>query len=462
MSTKEDHAGNTPILLAAMAGHAAVVDELPSSSRAEKTAPKLLWRDSFPCHKSVLSANMERARILLSHGYEVDFADSGGSAPLHIVVKEKSLDMIKLLIQNSAKLSVTNSSGETALCLVVKESHLGASEAPLSAVDTEVKDSIDIQDDAKNTPLYYACRLSTDIVKLLLDKKADPNCRCSAGWTPLHAAAIAGMTEVIALLFDAGADHSLRNDYKSTAIILAAEAGEADTMRLLLDALFWQPALLLALPFAFVFDSPGQALQRSSSNYEQATLKLIEAGVGIDERGGEYGTALQAAAAAESIDLMKRLLEKGADPDVFHSGSRYGSALNAAVIHAESVEAVEILLEQGARPDVEYDGKMLIHLAVAQGSMEIVKVLLDHEANLAARDKQGRPLLSYAMHSGTAAVVDYLLSRPDIRIHDTNLGGRTPLITAIILDQHNVMDVVGRLLRLGANRTLRIQKGRRL
>jgi len=55
---------------------------------------------------------------------------------------------------------------------------------------------------------------------------------------------------------------------------------------------------------------------------------LIEHGADPNSRGGEYGTALQAAATHGCLQNVKFLLAAGADPTI--EGGKYGSPLNAA------------------------------------------------------------------------------------------------------------------------------------
>ncbi len=51
-----------------------------------------------------------------------------------------------------------------------------------------------------------ASRLQSDVVRILLEAGANPNVRQSAGWTPLHAAAMNGDLTSVELLLASGAD----------------------------------------------------------------------------------------------------------------------------------------------------------------------------------------------------------------------------------------------------------------
>lgn len=72
------------------------------------------------------------------------------------------------------------------------------------------------------------------IVRMLLDKGADPNRGYSNGETPLMRAAAGGNVEIARMLIDAGADLNLRDPrYNSTALVRALDA-ERDEMAALL------------------------------------------------------------------------------------------------------------------------------------------------------------------------------------------------------------------------------------
>lgn len=61
--------------------------------------------------------------------------------------------------------------------------------------------SVSVQDD--QTPLHCASRMGhKELVKLLLDHKANPNSTTTAGHTPLHIAAREGHVQTVRILLD--------------------------------------------------------------------------------------------------------------------------------------------------------------------------------------------------------------------------------------------------------------------
>lgn len=73
----------------------------------------------------------------------------------------------------------------------------------------------------------------TDIVRLLLEKRADPNAKGSTGRTALMEAAVEGYTDAVRALLEKGADAKAKNRDGETALSLAEKQKHADVIELL-------------------------------------------------------------------------------------------------------------------------------------------------------------------------------------------------------------------------------------
>jgi uncharacterized protein len=87
----------------------------------------------------------------------------------------------------------------------------------------------------RNQALHAALALSkdADVVRLLIARGADVNGVQTAGYRPLHQAAVAGREDLVRLLLDAGADKTARCDRGKTPAEYARERGHAELAALL-------------------------------------------------------------------------------------------------------------------------------------------------------------------------------------------------------------------------------------
>ena len=84
------------------------------------------------------------------------------------------------------------------------------------------------------TPLHLAALKGlTGALLLLLDGGAQPDKKDEDGWTPLHCAAEYGDKEAIQLLLERGADPKKRNRRGNTALYYAADGGHEEIVQLL-------------------------------------------------------------------------------------------------------------------------------------------------------------------------------------------------------------------------------------
>ena len=87
-------------------------------------------------------------------------------------------------------------------------------------------DDVDIEESSGGTLLTHAAMDGhTEVVKLLLKKKANVNARGRGGFTALHNAAQKGHLEIVQMLLDNKADINVKNERDVTPLHLAAGKG---------------------------------------------------------------------------------------------------------------------------------------------------------------------------------------------------------------------------------------------
>jgi len=195
-----------------------------------------------------------------------------------------------------------------------------------------------------------------------------------------------------------------------------------------------------------------------AGNYNEVD-KLLESGINVEVIDDEGRTPLIHAVANVRTDIVKLLLTLNANPnskDIYgwtslHFAARYGY-----------YEVAELLLSAGAHPDVQENQYCNSPLSYASywGFADIVKLLVNHRADLALTDKRGNTALMSASFAGQKHIVDLLL-KAGANPNATDNDGYTALMKAC-LASHNekqYIDIVNILLEVGANPNIRSNQG---
>ncbi|MDR3285053.1 MAG: ankyrin repeat domain-containing protein [Holosporales bacterium] len=136
-------------------------------------------------------------------------------------------------------------------------------------------------------------------------------------------------------------------------------------------------------------------------------------------------TPLHNAASGGNLEIVKVLLEAGANKDAIYN-SYYGiTPLHGAAFRGHT-KVVKVLLKAGADKDAKgNDGCTPLHRAASEGQVEVVKVLLAAGANKDAKDDYGWTPLHIAVSRGYTEVAEVLLAfGADKEARD---GGDAPL-----------------------------------
>ena len=108
------------------------------------------------------------------------------------------------------------------------------------------------------------------------------------------------------------------------------------------------------------------------------------------------------------VETAKMLLEAGAHPDTSSANEFKVRPIHSATAHREagvSLELVRTLLESGADPNVAQAGGWTpLHAVAAHGREEIAKLLVESGASLQARSEDGRTPLEMAQAKGHAGL----------------------------------------------------------
>lgn len=174
----------------------------------------------------------------------------------------------------------------------------------------------------------------------------------------------------------------------------------------------------------------------------QLVFELIGKGANINYRNNWGETPLILAVEAGDIDIIKALIDKGADidaqrdtkltlskkPNDAYSGN---TALFSAVVLAKKdkgIDILKVLLENGANTNIKNGNEeTVLHWASTFEQLESVKLLIDYGADIDIVDNEGNtPLLLASLSSflhNNMQIIDYLISE-GADIKKTNNEGR--------------------------------------
>ena len=154
-----------------------------------------------------------------------------------------------------------------------------------------------------------AANAKLPLIRELLSKGANPS-GVAHGSTALHEAARLGLVQPAEILIEHATDLSVEDEDDMTPLMSACNCGKTKGSRvasLLLaagaDATLVRDDEMTALKFAVKDGTP------------ELVQQLIDAGASVDGPAGTSQTALVLAARANRVDILKVLIENGADPN---------------------------------------------------------------------------------------------------------------------------------------------------
>ncbi|TKA53391.1 hypothetical protein B0A55_13432 [Friedmanniomyces simplex] len=187
-----------------------------------------------PLHLAAWAGHCEALSALLAHGADVDWLSGrDGYSPLWCAISAYHIDAARLLLKHGARVSRRSASGSGLLPL-----HQAAvtGQSAMCELLLERGAQVDGLDDERSTALHYASACGSGAaVQVLLRGGADVTLKQRHGLTPAHWASHKGHTEVLGLLLSYGALVDARAEEGATPLHLAANRGHLAAVRVLLE-----------------------------------------------------------------------------------------------------------------------------------------------------------------------------------------------------------------------------------
>jgi uncharacterized protein len=251
------------------------------------------------------------------------------------------------------------------------------------------------------TPLVVACSQNqTAAATLLCELGADVNHSDSEGHTALMYAAERDAHLVQYLLERGSSNINAATISGDTALIAAALRGNYASVKLLLER---------GADAKMLKDEGGSAIVAAATKGHLPVVKLLRRyGCEITAAAADGRTLLMLTCRGGYEELAVCLLREGAS--VHAVDTLYCTALHHAAVFDDRGSIIKLLLQHGADLNViNYGGTVPLHFAVKCGSLANAEVLIAAGADVAHSDAAGNTALHIAVRDGRAADVKLLL-----------------------------------------------------
>jgi ankyrin repeat protein len=440
---------------------------------AQKVDVNAPGKDGTPAlHWIVRVDDIETAELLIRAGADVKFADRYGVTPLFLACANGNAAMIKLLLDAGAEADSVDPAGETALMAAARVGNL---ESVQVLLDRGAR--VDALDPTyKQTALMIAVRENhPDVVQLLVKHGANVNAQTRVGPTPAWVLpnSVPGFGHGVGIIRgglpeDRGSRYFIPGGL--TPLLYAARDGRIESAKILVSA---GADLEQADPNGIT-----PLIMAISNNHPDVARFLIEKGAKVNVSDWYGRTPLWTAVEVRNMDLdnasfengvdreplfdlIKTLLDKGADPNPRTKESipirRFmlrttgtlewvdftGQTPFLRAAYAGDIRVMRLLLEHGADPTIPtYAGTTALMAAAGvnwvvdqtydegqKNLLEAVKLCYELGLSVNDRNSMGITAVMGAANRGSDEIIEYLVSK-GARLDVKDNEGRTPLTWA--------------------------------
>ncbi len=404
-------------------------------------------------HTPLMSAvkdikNIELVKLLINAGADINAIDETGMTALGYSVyhheDNNSIEITKLLLSSGAKVNRDNKQATTALMHAVKSGNYNSAKL---LIDVGAK--FNAKNTVNKTAINYAYK--PEIVQLLIDK--------GAYYSIIDAVKIGDIEKVNEFINFSGIDENDKN-----LLITAIQYNRNDIAKSLIE----QGLLLNLIPFA-----------AKQKNAEIVNL-LIQKGMDVNEpylkKNSTSTTALiEASTVKGNKNIVETLLFAGADVNAVETDINK-TALHMAIQHSDN-DTIKLLIQSKANVNhIDNEGNAPIDIATKMNNTDIVNLLIKNGApndltraikygvndkveelltvsnNINAVDQNGNTPLSLAIKESNVELVKIILDKDaninQISFIDNYHYEYSPLMIA---SQNGNKEIINLLIENGAD-----------
>ncbi|CAM9577804.1 unnamed protein product [Pylaiella littoralis] len=459
--------GITAVMAAAVGGHKDVVKMLVDASAGVSEQDQ-----------DGLTALMNAAEIgageivtfMLNKGADPNVMSETGFTSLILAAAGGHLEVVKTLVEKGAEINAEHPEGVNALMYGAAGAHLGVVQYLLEPAKGMTGAEVNQLHVHGGSALMEASTSgNVAVINLLLKKGADVSVTDKDGVTTLMSAASHGHAQACKVLLDAGGPLDKKASSGGTALMFAAAAGYTDVVKLLLErgadvnatvkASETYKANLLkskagdsdsATGVETHTDGVTSLMVAAVGGHMDVMRALVEGGADVRAVDDQGMSALLNAVKGNFGDAASYLVEKGGDAnDVYvdEGGDRHSLLMDAIIV--ENVPFAELLVKHGADVNVtDEQGVTTLIQAAHRGMLVICELVVEKGVDVAARSDDGITALIAAASEGHAGIVELLLGKAKADPDAKDKDGTTALMAASVRGHKDVVDA---LLRHGAN-----------
>ncbi|CAH8590377.1 unnamed protein product [Dicrocoelium dendriticum] len=397
-------------------------------------------------HYAVTRNNLSATKQLIIAGANLECVDNEKMTPLFLAIRLNHVDMVKYLLKCKANALFSDDNRCNVFHHACRHGDVNILQDIYNhIIENHGEGIVHYMLNAMNTkqepPLHWAIlRKAVDITKLCIDLGATTTFRNSKGETALHLAARSGVVRLASLLIEFGIDVNAMDSDGRTPIYTAIE----NNQNAMVSMLIRNEANLDHEDFQQI--TPLLLSAKLGRELSCSLLLSNDARVKVEDK--LWKTPLMLAVEGQFHLVVELLLKTEDGLQLLEWEDMSEERPLHAAVRTGNIRITSLLLEHGANIMAKNAHEQTpLHVAAIHGRFSIVRKLLDQTPIVAyERDEDGNLALHLAAKHGYPQVMKTLLEQT-MQVNERNGHGWTPLAFAAA---HNHPECVKILLQEGA------------